>query len=163
MNFRNVLREYEQYYMILAFDQKKAASMPGDTVRELIAQYQLAAINENEANFTEIMQLYTDAHCYNKARQILDWVKRREDRHPKLVEEASKGRLVKGQPVDRRLVEGQQFPAKPAWSGHHLSEQELQSYWELFVGREDMYKRAEVRESGRIEYLSVMQPLTSKE
>lgn len=164
MNFRNVLWEYEQYYMILAFDQKKAASMPGDMVRELIDQYQLAAVNENEANFTEIMQLYTDAHCYNKARQILDWVKQREDRHPKLVEEeAAEGRLVKGQPVERQLVEGRQFPDEPAWSGHHLSEQELQNYWELFVGREDMYKRAEVRESGKIEYLPVMRPLTSKE
>ncbi len=142
--FQNVLKEYEQYYLILHFDQEKAAGISEDMEKELIKQYQLATVDENEANFTEIMQLYTDAHCYNKARQILDWVKRREGSH-------------------REAAAEQPFPAKPAWTGHHLSEQELQHYWKLFVGREDMYKRVEVLESGKINYMPVMQPLTPKE
>ncbi len=143
-DFQSMLKEYEQYYLILKFDQEKSEKIPEGMVKELLSQYQLATVNENEANFTEIMQLYTDAHCYNKARQILDWVKRREGSRMEMAEE-------------------QQLPVKPVWSGHHLSEQELQSYWELFVGREDMYKRAEVMESGKIHYLPVMQPLTARE
>ncbi len=143
-DYRNMLREYEQYFLILAFDREKAELMSEDVVEELVSQYQLVEINENEANFTEIMQLYTDAHCYNKARQILDWVKSRET-------------------SDEEIEEMPQAPSNSAWNGLNLSEKELQDFQELFVGREDLYKRAEVRENGKINYITVMQPLTIQE
>lgn len=140
-DYRNMLREYEQYYLILAFDKDKAELIPENMVEALISQYQLAEVNENEANFTEIMQLYTDAHCYNKARQILDWVRRRE------------ADPQKTQDMPQNILDSK-------WYGLRLSEKELQSYVELFVGREDLYKRVEVLENGKIHYESVMQPIT---
>ncbi|MCI8377426.1 MAG: hypothetical protein HFH72_02775 [Lachnospiraceae bacterium] len=44
-----------------------------------------------------------------------------------------------------------------------MSEKELQDFQELFVGTEDLYKRAEVQENGKINYIAVMQPLTIQE
>jgi len=143
-DYRNMLWEYEQYYMILAFDREKAELISEDIVKELVSQYQLAEVNENEANFSEIMQLYTDVHCYSKARQILDWVKRQE----------------KSSEETKDIL---QIAPDGEWSGLSLSEEELQSYVELFVGREDLYKRAEVLENGKINYAPVMQPLVMQE
>ena len=56
-----------------------------------------------------------------------------------------------------------QAPSNSAWNGLNLSEKELQDFQELFVGREDLYKRAEVQENGKINYIAVMQPLTIQE
>lgn len=140
-DYRNMLWEYEQYYLILEFDKEKAELIPEEVVKELTEQYRLTGINEREANFTEIMQLYTDARCYNKARQILDWVKRRESNFGKGTEIL-------------------QLPSDNIWHGLSLSEEELQSYSELFVGREDLFKEAEVSESGKVQYNPVLQPLT---
>lgn len=137
---KEIIGGWEQYY--------KGDRTPGSiyeyvTVLSLYPKARRKEL-ENEANFTEIMQLYTDVHCYNKARQILDWVKRRE----------------RG---DEETKEMPQAPSNSAWNGLSLSEKELQDFQELFVGREDLYKRAEVQENGKINYIAVMQPLTIQE
>lgn len=137
-DLRNELKEYEQYYQILQYDADKSIEMTDKTIRELADQYKLAIINESATNFTEIMQLYTDVHCYNKAKQILEMIKIKEQKYF-------------------------QIPAvsdiNTQWHGVKLSVTGLRQYMELFVGREDIYKQAELLQNGKVIYNIMKQPL----
>ncbi len=141
-NLRNELKEYEQYYQVLQYDTDKSGNMPDKIVKELADQYKLTIINESDTDFTEIMQLYTDAHCYNKARQILEWIKVRERK-------------------DFQIPEVSDTDIQ--WHGMKLPETEIRQYIELFVGREDIYKQAEVLQNGKVVYEIVKQPLMAQQ
>lgn len=141
-DLQSELKEYEQYYQVLQYDADKFNNMSDIVIKELVEQYKLAIINESDTDFTEIMQIYTDAHCYNKAKQILEWVQMREKKDFQIPETSN---------------------ANMQWHGTKLSDTEMTQYIELFVGREDIYKQAEVLQNGKIIYELVKQPLMVKQ
>lgn len=142
-NYYSGLCEYEQYYQVINYDREKSLNLPEKTIKELLEQYKLASVNENGDGFVEIMQLYTDSRCYNKASQILEWVKRKEQKEYVMPENPGVNNTE--------------------WNGLKLSEAEISQYMELFAGREDMYKQAEVMQNGRLGYETVKQPLTAQQ
>lgn len=67
------LREYEQYYQVLDFDMEKIQKISDIYLKELLQYYHLTMIKDDDNMLTEIMQIYTDIGCYNKARKITEY------------------------------------------------------------------------------------------
>ena len=143
-----ILYEYEQYFDIEEADQekmKKVKQENREVIGELRKLYGILVINETERHYADIIQVYTDLSCYNKAEKLLEWKKKTEPATDMDTEEY----------VDDG-EEGKQKEVK-------LTEKEQELYMELFVAREDIFAQASVRENGKRYFETVSKPLLAQE
>lgn len=140
------LFEYEQYYQISQLEQEKMQNITEDVQEELLDNYRLLMVNQDKIYFTEIMQIYTDLHCYNKAKKISEYI---VENNCEFFEEGASTNLE-----DSELGEGIEV---------ELNEKEMSLYMERFLGREDIYAKATINLSGKYTYDLVRAPFSDQE
>ena len=141
--FDMALMEYEQYYETLYLDENRMPYRNEQKVKELLEKFDKIAIQESEENLTELLQLYSDLGCYNKAEQISKRLK-------------NNGKQV----ID---VQVSDFTEKAAQIEINLTDKEIERYQELFIGREDTYAVEVLMPDGRRMFENTLQPISEKE
>lgn len=159
------LKEYEQYYQVIEQDTEKIQKISDVYLKELLHYYHLAIINNEEKILTEIMQIYTDIGCYNKARKITEYERAINERY-RMDAKHSESHLFhayadnqdtgRSEKVCTSLFVQKEMYAK---SIPHLNSEEMKMYMDLFVGREELYAKASINYSGKLVYDSVEDPL----
>lgn len=141
--FDMALMEYEQYYETLHLDENRMPYKNEQKVKELLEKFYKVAIQESEENLTELLQLYSDLSCYNKAEQI----NKRLRNNCKPTEEMQISR----------------FNGTVTESEINLTNKEIERYQELFVGREDTYAVEVFMPDGRRTFENTLRPMTEKD
>lgn len=141
--FDMALMEYEQYYETLHLDENRMPYRNEQKVKELLEKFDKIAIQESKENLTELLQLYSDLGCYNKAEQISKRLK-------------NNGKQV----ID---VQVSDFTEEAAQIEINLTDKEIERYQELFIGREDTYAVEVLMPDGRRMFENTLQPISEKE
>lgn len=138
------LFEYEQLWKLDKLDQQTGKQLNHSTKEELLKQYRLAMIHPDEEILLEILQIYSDCKCYNKAGVLQEQMKHlnRLKHYPEL-SASSENEIVNANDYD-----------------YSMDENELEQYYQLFVGREDLYASDTVNEFGKRKCETVFEPLT---
>lgn len=135
------LAEYEDYFLLSETD---AGVVIEKSCRDgLLEQYRALLVEEQEDLYRDIMQLYTEAGCYNKASSVAEQIKRFQ-----LVAEERKRPVI-------------QFPddAEDRDSRLRFTKEQWESYYRNFVGREDLYVEEVLGRNNRRECRQVPAPL----
>lgn len=141
--FDMALMEYEQYYETLYLDENRMPYRNEQKVKELLEKFYKIAIQESEENLTELLQLYSDLGCYNKAEQIS---KRLRNNCKQVMD-----------------VQVSDFTEETTQVEINLTDKEMERYQELFVGREDTYAVEVLMSDGRRRFENTLQPISEKE
>ncbi|MBC5713190.1 hypothetical protein H8S17_03030 [Roseburia sp. BX1005] len=157
------LKEYEQYYQVLDLDMEKIQKISDIYLKELLQYYHLAMIKYDDNILTEIMQIYTDIGCYNKARKITEYERVLHEEKPVYTErsESHFSNVTIQDDTDSGQADISLFVQKEMYAQKvpHLNEEDVKRYIELFVGREDCYAKASVNYNGKLVYDQVQDPL----
>lgn len=137
-----ILFEYEQYYQLSHLDVEKSDKIEKSDADNLIKNYELAWINEEKDYFFELVQIYTDVHCYNKAKKISEYIIFLKNRQGNMEEhdEMREDKLMEGSKKENCKNVFQETVA--------LNQKEMELYMERFLGREDIYASATVNMNG---------------
>ncbi len=138
------LFEYEDFYELTKLDQEK--KIPGFYLTEAIGIYEKLAVNKDSESLLNLMQLYSDCSCYNKASVI----------------EALAQQLEKNEKETSAAVHYSTSIETQAGQPQVLNAdiKTLDKYMELFAGREDTYAEEEFYTNGGRKVNQVMEPLT---
>lgn len=147
-----ILFEYEQYYQLSHLDVEKSDKIEKRDTDNLIRNYELAWINEEKDYFSELVQIYTDVHCYNKAKKISEYIIFLENRQGAIEEHDEMGK-------DKLIEESKNVFQETVV----LNQKEMALYMERFLGREDIYASATVNMNGKYTYELIKQPFTEQE
>ena len=153
------LFEYEQYYQVSDLDEEKFHKAEKNYIDNLIENYEAAWICEDKNYFTEVMQIYADMHCYNKARKISEYMMSLES-----------GQIYREQEdFENKKIEDTLEDKTKEQAGHNQGEKivldgkEMTLYMEHFLGREDIYASATVNMNGKYTYEMIKLPFTEQE
>lgn len=135
------MMEYEDYYQLSGMDLDIIAE--GPFISELLERYRQLVIAENVDLYTDIMQIYTDMGCYNKAAAIMDKINCLQNSE----NERNRPVIQNNSGVYQSIV------------GIKLTKEQVNRYFEIFVGREDTYAREEIDKNGRRRCQQIMAPL----
>lgn len=157
------LREYEQYYQVIDVDSDKIQNISEVYLNELLDYYHQAIINNDQQILTEIMQIYSDIKCFNKARKIAEYEKTAKieqnitikNSQSHLSDDYYNSEKDEDTTVESLFSHNEMYSDKVPG----LNEDELKKYIDLFVGREDVYARASVNYNGKLVYDTVNEPL----
>ncbi len=139
-DWQGAIAELEDYYQVVEEDVPLNNEKLG---RELLQAYEQLLILPSEENFAEVIQAYTDLGCYQKASFF--WEKKAE-----LAREEKPIRPV-ATAVDGALEDS--FLLAPS---------EIETYYKLFVGREDTYTKETIQDGNKRKCEQVMEPLTEE-
>lgn len=135
------LAEYEDYFQLS--EEDAGVAIGTSSLKELLKQYRTLFVEEQEALYLDLMQLYTEAGCYNKASVIAEQIKR--------VQLAAEDR--------KRPVIQFKEEAEEADFRIQLTQEQLEDYYKNFVGREDLYVEELLGRNNRRECSQVLAPL----
>ncbi|HCT91794.1 MAG TPA: hypothetical protein DF613_10530 [Lachnospiraceae bacterium] len=135
------LAEYEDYF--LGSEADAGVVIEKSCRDDLLEQYRALLVEEQEDLYRDIMQLYTEAGCYNKASLVAEQIKRFQ-----LAAEERKRPVI-------------QFPddTEDRNSRLRLTKEQWESYYRNFVGREDLYVEELPGRNNRRECRQVPAPL----
>ncbi len=136
------LMEYEQYYELLHLDEGRMPYKNEEKVRIVLEHFDKLCIQESEENLTELLQLYSDLRCYNKAGKINKILKQ-------MSKPITNSEIV---PVAREETDVEIT----------LTSKEIERYFELFVGREDTYAVETLLQDGRRSFENALKPVEEK-
>ena len=142
------LLEYEQYYKIFCLEKDKASTMNSASIKQLLENYRLLIVNQDKEYFIEIMQIYADEHCYNKARKISEYIREHDLDE---VKESDTNNIL-----SEIVTADKDFDIK-------LDAKEENLYMEVFLAREDIYAKATINMNGKYTYNVVQQPFSEIE
>lgn len=132
-------REYEQYFQIDEQDEDISIDTGRPEHKELLDEFKMLLIHQNKECYENLIQLYSDLSCYNKAaalqKKMMVFLNSREEQTLSI--------SVKNEDMEE-------------WEPDKT---ELQTYLTLFVGREDLYA-CENMENGRRKMMTVFEALT---
>lgn len=156
------LMEYEQYYQVIKEDEGKINKISDVQLMELLNYYRLLMIHNDVTVLVEIMQIYSDFACYNKAQKITEYQRGlRHETQAYLRESQShlSDECYKNNDEQRSLFEQEQIYSDKI---PHLNETDIKKYMDLFIGREDIYATASVNYNGKLVYDMVSEPLVEE-
>lgn len=134
------LWEYENFYQLSDSDNQIEIEEPYLT--ELLELFRKLSLNESIDGYTDIMQTYADAGCYNKAANILSKIN------------LMKSDLQKNKPiVCLQENDSEQIEIVK------LTKEQMEQYFTLFVGREDTYAQEVIDINGRRVCQQILEPL----
>lgn len=134
------LAEYEDFY---GMDGADADTNLGEPYLGLVLEdYRNLIVEESEELFTDLMQQYTDAGCYNRAARMMD-----------LANEYRNARKNRAKPVITLDEDG------GATATVSFTKEQLDAYYANFVGRDDIYSEETVGQGGRRVCNPVLEPL----
>lgn len=134
--------EYEQLLQIPDVDPSVNMCANEVLFQELLAALDHLKAVEDEDSYTQLIQIYSDLGCYNKAAFV-------QDRRTAFTEKHRKVQL----PV---RVSEEELNADQI----RFSPEDIQNYMVRLVGREDMYSREVLEYGGRRKFEPVTEPLT---
>ncbi len=142
-----MLYEMEDYHEVAALDA--GAETGGVYAEELLGLYGKLTEDENEETLVNIMQIYSDTGCFNKAMAFMEKISRLHG------EQEKKSEPVRIRPVREEGGEEESEAVR-------LTESQLKKYVELFVGREDVYVVQNLDKYGKLCYEQKSEPLTEE-
>lgn len=173
------LTEYEQLWQADRLDAGISGTWDDKTITRLTGEYEKLMIREDKEGLENIMQLYADLHCYNKA-SVFDRRLREMERAcriyvPDALTEmkagadavAGAGAEAAGTTADFgvRNEAAEMTPGTGVRTDgidFSFNEAELELYDQLFVGREDLYARETINSYGKRTFETVNAPLTQE-
>lgn len=157
------LMEYEQLWQVEQLDAGSNSTWDDKIFSRLISEYEKLLIREDKEGLENMMQLYADLHCYNKASVFDRRLKEMERAHriyiPDAAEEMRRGEEeMEGGRKESTGRDGM-VSGDDQFS---LNEAELDLFYQLFAGREDIYAREAINAYGKRAYETVNAPLTQE-
>lgn len=158
-----VLMEYEQLWQVDMLDTKPGQVLDEAVSSALIREYGKLSILENKEGLENMMQLYVDIRCYNKASVFDQRLRKIERAHRfyvpvsgiEMAQEMHHNEKNIPQSMQNQLPEMQE-----AEVDFSMNEAKLELYHQLFVGREDIYARESINAYGKRTYEMYSAPLT---
>lgn len=153
-NLQNALMEYEQFLQVPEQEKnriKEKKNISNNLMLQLIESYEKFMIHESEEGYIEIMQLYTDMGEYRKASYFWESKtkflrKHREETFLEIAEKVKETAAVQSTSEYR----------------DNFSDTDIQSYMELFVGREDTYAKEMTIDGKQRLSEQVLEPVTEE-
>lgn len=133
------LLEYEQLYNLDELDRNCIIDYDAPFVKELVAGFEKMIIHEDHDVLMEIIQDYTEMHCLNKASRLMERYHKLENNEKQLID-----KLHNKNAPDHIIVDSQT----------------KRLFYELFVGREDMYSEEHMTQRRIVEQIN--EPLTEE-
>lgn len=168
------LAEYEQLWQADRLDAGVSGTWDEGTITRLLGEYEKLMIREDKEGLENIMQLYADLHCFNKAsvfdRKLREMERARRiyvpDASAEMEVETGAGEKAAGLETSGAGAEVAGFEMGSGEGTKRidfsLNEAELELYDQLFVGREDIYARETINSYGKRTFEMVNAPLTQE-
>lgn len=168
------LAEYEQLWQADRLDAGVSGTWDEGTITRLLGEYEKLMIREDKEGLENIMQLYADLHCFNKAsvfdRKLREMERARRiyvpDASAEMEVETGAGEKAAGLETGGAGAEVAGFEMGSGEGTKRidfsLNEAELELYDQLFVGREDIYARETINSYGKRTFEMVNAPLTQE-
>ncbi|MCD8148457.1 MAG: hypothetical protein LUE92_02615 [Clostridiales bacterium] len=135
----NILREYEQFFDVPEEAGGRAEEAEKSRA-ELLEFYQKLILAPDRELYVNMMQLYTDMGCYNKAAHFWELMSREEEAPTAPV-------------LSDTMKEA---------SEENFKDVNVHTYFETFVGRDDVYVREGLSGDGKRASEPVLEPLTEE-
>lgn len=163
-----VLMEYEQLWQLDKLDSGRKVTENDKAITELIKLFEVLSISRTKEALENIMQLYADLRCYNKAAVFDGKIKELERAHKLYVpvSDFETGNYENGKQRNDMVLPDGRVSALPDNDleenriDFSMTEGELEIYHQFFAGREDIYARETVNTYGKRTYEMVNEPLT---
>ena len=139
-----VRREYEQFLQILNLDKDNNIDSSSALHEELLRYLSKVTIHPAVEDYDNLIQLYSDFHCYNKALYL-------HKQRALMLDMSNTGNAIMYSKANSDGV-----------NNYRYSDTDIVNYMNLFVAREDVYAR-ESGDNSRRKFETVYEALTDNE